>query len=138
LKHGADLDTPSLSHRVVSAYLEAGLLSAHLATLRDEYRRRRDTMLAALRDHFPSEVQWNHPTSGMFVWAELPPGLDAAALLQAAVETEAVAFSPGAVFGTGADRCLRLNFTSLSPERIEDGIRRLGRVIRREVALQKS
>jgi len=131
LKHGADLDTPSLSHRVISAYLEADLLPAHLAILRDEYRRRRDTMLAALRNHFPPEVRWNHPTSGMFVWAELPPGLDAAALLQTAVETESVAFSPGVVFGPGADHCLRLNFTSLSPERIEDGIERLGRVIRR-------
>jgi len=133
LKHGADIDTPSLSHRIISAYLDSGLFPAHLETLRAEYRRRRDAMLAALRDHFPPEVAWNHPTSGMFVWAELPPGLDAAALLQAAVETENVAFSPGAIFCAGdprGDRCLRLNFTSLPPERIEEGIRRLGRVIR--------
>lgn len=134
LKHGADLDTPSLSHRIVSAYIESGLLPGHLATLRDEYRHRRDAMLAALQNHFPSEVRWNRPTSGMFIWAELPPGLDAAVLLQTAVKTESVAFSPGMVFGTGADRCMRLNFTSLSPERIEDGIRRLGRVIRRELS----
>jgi 2-aminoadipate transaminase len=129
LKHGADLDTPSLGHHVITAYLESGLLPAHLATLRDEYRRRRDAMLAALRDRFPSEVRWNHPTSGMFIWAELPPGLDAAELLRTAVETESVAFSPGAIFGAG-DRCLRLCFTSLSPERIEEGIRRLGRAVR--------
>ena len=137
LKHGADIDTPSLGHRVVSAYLASGLLPAHLTALRDEYRRRRDTMLAALRDHFPPEVRWNHPTSGMFIWAELPPGLDAAELLRAAVETEGVAFSPGAIFygdDAGGDRCMRLNFTSLSPERIEEGIRRLGRVIRAAMA----
>src|SRR5436305_4599162 len=79
LKHGADLDTPSLSHRVIAGYLEAGLLPAHLETLRDEYRRRRDTMLAALRDCFPPEVLWNHPMRGMYVWAVLPPGLDARA-----------------------------------------------------------
>ena len=103
LKHGADLDTPSLGHRVISAYLESGLLPAHLEMLRDEYRRRRDTMLAALREHFPSEVRWNHPTSGMFVWAELPPGLDAVELLRTAVETESVAFSPGMVFHAEAD-----------------------------------
>jgi 2-aminoadipate transaminase len=132
LKHGVDLDTSSLSHRMVSAYIESGLLPDHVAILRDEYRRRRDTMLAALRACFPPEVRWNHPTSGMFIWAELPSGLDAAALLQTAVETESVAFSPGAIFGAGshADRCMRLNFTSLTPERIEEGIQRLGRVIR--------
>lgn len=133
LKHGADLDTPSLSHRVIADYLSSGLLPDHLAMLREEYRRRRDTMLAALQEHFPSEVRWNHPTSGMFVWAELPQRLDALELLQTAVETEAVAFSPGMVF-YGDDprgaRSLRLNFTSLPPDRIEDGIRRLGRVLR--------
>ncbi|MFL6196245.1 MAG: PLP-dependent aminotransferase family protein [Thermoanaerobaculia bacterium] len=134
LKHGIDLDVPSLGHRVVSAYLESGLLPAHLLTLRDEYRRRRDTMLAALRDHFPPEVVWNHPTSGMFIWAELPPGMDAADLLVTAVETENVAFSPGFIFCAGdppGDRCMRLNFTFLPPERIEEGIERLGRAIRR-------
>lgn len=137
LKHGADIDTPSLSHRVVSGYLASGLLPDHLAALRDEYRRRRDTMLAALRDGFPSEVRWNHPTSGMFIWAELPPGLDASELLRAAVETEGVAFSPGVIFhggDPGGGRCLRLNFTSLSPERIAEGIRRLGRAIRAAMA----
>jgi len=133
LKHGADLDTPSLSHRVIAGYLEAGLLPGHLETLREEYRRRRDAMLAALREELPPEVRWNHPASGMFVWAELPPGLDAARLLRTAVETESVAFSPGMIFCAGdprGDRCMRLNFTSLPPERIEEGVRRLGRVIR--------
>jgi 2-aminoadipate transaminase len=133
LKHGVDLDTPSLGHRMISAYLESGLLPAHLAMLREEYRRRRDAMLAALGEHFPAEVLWNHPTSGMFVWAELPPGLDAAELLRTAVETESVAFSPGVVFCAGdpaGGRSMRLNFTSLPPERIEEGIRRLGRAIR--------
>lgn len=137
LKHGADLDTPSISHWIVSSYLESGSLPAHLAMLREEYRRRRDTMLAALREHFPSGVRWGHPGSGMFVWAELPPGLDAVDLLRTAVETEGVAFSPGAIFYgdplRGA-RYMRLNFTSLPPERIEEGLRRLGRAIR---ALQR-
>lgn len=137
LKHGADLDTPSFGHRVVSAYLEAGLLLGHLASLRDEYRRRRDTMLAALREHVPPEVRWNHPQSGMFIWAELPAGLDAAELLAVAVERERVAFSPGAVFCAGdpqGDRFLRLNFTSHPPERIAEGIRRLGRVLQDAVS----
>lgn len=138
IKHGVDLDTPSLGHRVIAAYLEAGLLPDHLAALRAEYRRRRDAMLAALRDHFPPEVRWNHPTSGMFIWAELPVGLDAAELLRTAVETESVAFSPGVIFCASdpcGNRCLRLNFTSLSPEWIEEGIQRLGRAIRAAMAL---
>ena len=134
LKHGVDLDTPSFSHHMISAYLEAGHLPGHLTSVREEYRRRRDAMLAALRSYFPPEVRWNQPTSGMFVWVELPAGSDTTELLRAAVETERVAFSPGTTFCAGdprhGNRCMRLSFTHLPPERIEEGIGRLGRVVR--------
>lgn len=134
LKHAIDLDTPSLSHRVIAAYLETGRLSSHLATLRAEYQRRRDAILSALAEHLPSAVRWNVPTGGMFVWVELPEGLDASELLRTAVETEGVAFSPGVTFCVGelekGRRCLRLSFTNHSPERINEGVRRLNRVIR--------
>lgn len=134
LKHATDLDTPSLGHRIISAYLDSGCFPEHLAVLRREYRRRRDAMLAALADHFPAEVSWSRPSSGMFVWAELPPGMDSTELLRAAVETEQVAFSPGVAFCTGdpcrGRRCLRLSFTGCPADRIAEGIRRLGRAIR--------
>jgi 2-aminoadipate transaminase len=131
LKHATDLDTPSFSHRLISAYLDGGGLPAHLALLCREYRRRRDAMLAALAASFPPEVRWNRPGSGMFVWVELPAGADATALLELALATESVAFSPGDAFAVGASRhaahCLRLCFTALPAERIEEGIRRLAR-----------
>jgi 2-aminoadipate transaminase len=138
-KHAADLDTPSLSHPIIAAYLEAGHLPAHLETVRAEYRRRRDAMLAALRAHFPSEARWHCPDAGMFVWIELPSGLDAADLLLPAVEEERVAFCPGVTFCAGdpgrCTRCMRLSFTNHPPERIEEGIGRLGKML---VARQRS
>ncbi len=131
LKHATDLDTPSLSHRLISAFLDRGGLAGHLALLCREYRRRRDAMLAALTAYFPPEVRWNRPVGGMFLWVELPPAVDATALLEHVIATEGVAFTPGDAFAVGSSRhaahCLRLCFTSLPPERIEDGIRRLGR-----------
>lgn len=134
LKHGADLDTPSFSFRTIAAFLETGGMPAHLELLRAEYRRRRDAMLSALAEHFPPETRWNRPSSGMFVWVELPREMDATVLLRAAVETEHVAFSPGSVFasrpGGHAGHCLRLSFGNSTPERIEEGVRRLGRVVR--------
>jgi 2-aminoadipate transaminase len=138
LKHAADLDTPSFTHRVIARYLESGQLPAHLARLRDEYRLRRDTMLQALAAHFPAGmapgIRWTRPGSGMFVWVELPAGVDTAELLRTAVETEQVAFSPGMAFAVGGSRhsshCLRLNFTYCPPERIEEGVARLARVLR--------
>lgn len=134
LKHGADLDTPSFSFRTISAYLEAGGMPEHLEQIRAEYRQRRDAMLRSLMEHFPPEVRWNRPSNGLFVWVELPRKIDATALLRTAVETEEVAFTPGGVFasrpGGHASHCLRLSFGNNTPTRIEEGIRRLGRVIK--------
>jgi 2-aminoadipate transaminase len=134
LKHAADLDTPSFSHRTISSYLECGYLPTHIESIRDEYRRRRDAMLKAMDEHFPKEVRWNRPSSGMFVWGELPREMDATVLLRAAVETENVAFTPGVAFAANSSRhanhCLRLSFGNNPPARIEEGIRRLARVIK--------
>jgi 2-aminoadipate transaminase len=138
LKHAADLDTPSFSFRTISADLEAGGLPRHREAIRAEYGRRRDAVLSALQEHFPPEVRWNRPSSGMFVWVELPREMDATVLLRAAVEAEQVAFSPGDVFasraGGHARHCLRLSFANNPPERLEEGIRRLGRVIKTMLA----
>jgi len=70
----------------------------------------------------------------MFVWVEMPEGLDAGRLLIEAVEKEQVAFSPGQAFcvnnSRSASRCMRLNFSNCAVEEIEDGIARIGRVLR--------
>jgi 2-aminoadipate transaminase len=136
LKEASDIDTAPLSQRAISAYLDAGLLPAHLDGLRREYRRRRDAMLGALGEHFPAGARWQTPTSGLFIWVELPEGVDAGELLEAAIETEQVAFIPGHAFCVGdgqpATNRMRLNFSNSSVERIEDGVRRLARVLKKE------
>jgi 2-aminoadipate transaminase len=136
LKEASDIDMAPLSQRAISAYLDAGHLPAHLDTLRREYRRRRDAMLGALRAHFPEGARWETPTSGLFIWVELPEGTDTGELLEAAIETEQVAFIPGHAFCVGdespATNRMRLNFSNSSVEQIEEGVRRLARVLKRE------
>ncbi len=132
IKEMEDLESSQLTQRAVAAYLDAGHLPGHLARLCTEYGRRRDAMLAALTRHFPAEARWTHPSNGMFIWVELPEHMDTAALLETAVSHEKVAFIPGHAFalpGYGRRNCLRLNFSNCTPERIEDGIERLGKVI---------
>jgi 2-aminoadipate transaminase len=137
LKHSADLDTPSFSQRMISTYLDSGELPDHLARLRAEYRTRRDALLAALDRHLTGAVRWNRPSAGMFVWVELPEGIDTAELVRTAIETENVAFSPGIAFAVQGSRhashCMRLSFANNTPEDIEVGIERLARVIGRVV-----
>lgn len=133
LKHASDIDAPSLGHHAVAAYLATGQLPAHLETLRTEYSLRRDAMLEALARHMPFGVRWNRPAGGFYIWVELPRALDATAVLRVAAESEQVAFTPGEAFaaaeGAPLRHCLRLSFGNCSPERIEEGVRRLGRVL---------
>ena len=103
---------------------------AHIERIRGVYRDRRDAMLAALEQHFPQDVSFTRPAGGLFLWAELPEGLDARRLLQLSLE-ERVAFVPGESFfpNGGHDNTMRLNFSAMPEERITEGIRRLGRVV---------
>ena len=79
----------------------------------------------------PRETTWTEPTGGFSLLVTLPPGLDAEALLPAAIE-RGVAFTPGATFfvdGGGA-RTLRLSFSSVPSARIDEGVRRLAEAIK--------
>lgn len=138
IKEASDIDMAPLSQRAVSAYLETGAMPAHLASIRREYRRRRDAMLNALQTHFPAEARWLKPASGLFIWVELPDQVDTKRLFNEAIEKERVAFIPGQAFDVGPDRGatngLRLNFSNSPVEQIEDGIARLGRVLKRHLA----
>jgi DNA-binding transcriptional MocR family regulator len=99
----------------------------------DAYRERRDAMLEAIRRHFPQSIRWTEPKGGMFVWLELPEGLDGAEVLRRAIEEVQVAFVPGAAFfadRSGANTC-RLSFSAVQPDRIREGVARLGNLFRR-------
>ncbi|HEX6864094.1 MAG TPA: PLP-dependent aminotransferase family protein, partial [Thermoanaerobaculia bacterium] len=139
LPAAAELDVPSFSHRTISAFLEAGYLPEHLETIRAAYRRRRDTLLRTLQEHFPEGARWSRPSSGLYVWVELPEGVTSTELLRDAVALENVAFTPGSVFATRggghADRALRLSFGNNPPHRIEEGVQRLARVLQARLLL---
>lgn len=131
-KEASDLESSALTQRAVVAYLDAGHLPTHVEKLCSEYGRRRAAMLNALARCFPVDARWTKPTGGMFIWVELPAGIDTVELLETAVAQEKVAFIPGSAFavpGHKVTNCLRLNFSNASVEQIEDGIQRLAAVI---------
>jgi 2-aminoadipate transaminase len=130
-KQATDLHTATLSQQAVYEVVKDGFLDAHIPTIRTLYREQCEAMLAALSHHMPDSVRWNQPRGGMFLWVDLPSGMDATVLLARAVE-ERVAFVPGAPF-FAADpvaESLRLAFVTVPPPRIEEGVERLARVIR--------
>ncbi len=129
-KQAADLHTPGFNQRVVHEVIRDGFLRGHVPTIRARYKAQRDAMQAALVAHLPATgphgCRWRMPGGGMFFWVELPPGVDAEALLPRAVE-RGVAFVPGAPFFAGAAKAnnLRLSFVTVPPEAIERGVRAL-------------
>jgi 2-aminoadipate transaminase len=125
-KQAADLHSCTLSQHLIWTLLRDGALERQIPNLREAYRVRRDAMLSALSRYFPKEVHWTQPDGGMFLMVTLPEGWDAAELLRESLQRQ-VAFVPGEEFhvnGQGRNT-LRLNFSNATPERIEEGIRRL-------------
>ncbi|HQD14679.1 MAG TPA: PLP-dependent aminotransferase family protein [Ottowia sp.] len=134
-KQAADLHTPGFNQRVVAEVIRDGFLDRHVPTIRARYKVQRDAMLAALaRELGPAGAEWTRPRGGMFVWVRLPEGLDAQALLPAAVEA-GMAFVPGAPFFAGQPdpRTLRLSFVTSTLEQIDAGMAALGRVVRQAI-----
>ncbi|CAG2143774.1 PLP-dependent aminotransferase family protein [Cupriavidus plantarum] len=134
-KQASDLHTPSFTQRLAYESVRDGLLERHIPTIRDLYGKQCEVMLDALTRHMPAGVTWNRPEGGMFIWVELPEGLDSMKILEEAVRRN-VAYVPGAPFYAGAPRknTLRLAFVTVPPERIEQGVTILGELFREAIA----
>ncbi|MBD9368248.1 PLP-dependent aminotransferase family protein [Xanthomonas sp. XNM01] len=134
-KQAADLHTPSFSQRIVYEAVQDGFIDRHIPAIRTLYAQQCEHMLAALEREFPAEVTWNRPDGGMFIWCDLPKGLDSGALLAKAVARN-VAFVPGAPFYAVEPQTntLRLSFVTVPGERIDAGIKVLGELLKAEIA----
>ena len=131
LKQASDLHTSSFDQRVAHAFLMQNDQTAHLERIRNAYGERFDVMNEALRKEMPTGYTWTQPEGGMFLWVTGPKELDGLSLLARAIEHK-VAFVPGRDFfpGDGGNNHLRLNFSNSAPERIREGVRRLGALCR--------
>ncbi|MBV5337323.1 MAG: PLP-dependent aminotransferase family protein, partial [Deltaproteobacteria bacterium] len=130
-KQATDLHTATLSQMAVYDVVKDGFLDTHIPTIRKLYREQCQSMLAALTHFMPEGVSWNTPCGGMFLWAELPKGMDSSSILAKAIQQN-VAFVPGAPFyaANPVVETLRLAFVTVPPPRIEEGVERLAKVIR--------
>jgi 2-aminoadipate transaminase len=137
-KQAADLHSPGFNQRVVHEVIRNGFLDHHVPTIRARYKAQRDAMRAALEAHMPAGCHWQVPAGGMFFWVELPPGLDAMAMLPQAVAA-GVAYVPGSAFYCAQPpaNTLRLSFVTVPPARIAEGVAVLGRLFN-EALLKKA
>lgn len=130
-KLGTDQCANTLTQRLVYDYGSRGLIESQVASSIELYRRKRDAMERAMKEHFPTDARWIHAEGGFFFWVELPEGADSESLLVEAIESHKTAFVSGPPFfadGSG-QRFLRLSFSFVPEAKIEEGIARLGRAL---------
>jgi GntR family transcriptional regulator/MocR family aminotransferase len=131
-----DLATSTLIQRALEVYVTVGRYQSYLRRSCQIFHKRRDAMLSAIQRYLPVEINLDPPQGGLFIWLQLPEPLSSEKLLPLAWE-EGVDFSPGnGFFSNGLDgrNWLRLNFVAQAPDQIEEGIKRLGKAVKRLLA----
>ncbi len=125
-KQAADLHSSTVDQAAAARWLTTSDVDAHVDRLRAEYGARCDALLDGLGNALPPGSFHNRPDGGMFVWARLPDGWDAGAMLPRALAHE-VAYVPGAPFFSGPPdpATLRLCFATHPPDEIRTGLERL-------------
>lgn len=130
-KQSMDLSSPIFNQLMVAEYLNRGLLPQQVEKIRSLYAKKRGVMINALKRYMPEGVEWTEPEGGLFLWIKLPENMDATALFPKAVENK-VAYVVGSAFhcnGKGHNT-MRLNFSFPSEKQIEEGIKRLSKMLR--------
>ncbi len=135
VKQGADLQSNSMSQRELNEFLEIYDLDGHIEKIKRLYKERRDLMINAIKEYFPSEVKYTYPQGGLFTWAVLPEHINARELMVKALERN-VAFVPGGAFfpNGGNENTMRINYSNMPGDRIVEGIKVLGEVIKESLS----
>jgi len=132
-KQNTDQCAGSLGQRLFEEYVRRGWIDEQLTQSRALYQRRCERMMSALERFMSPSATWTKPEGGFFSWLRLPEGIDAIGLAQRALKS-GVAVVPGDPFfpdGRGSNN-VRLSFSRVDDELIDEGIQRLAALITSE------
>ncbi|MGA7874181.1 MAG: PLP-dependent aminotransferase family protein, partial [Desulfoferrobacter sp.] len=131
-KQASDLHSNHLAQRIIYQYLTDNNLDKHIENIVRVYDRQRHAMVRCIQEYLPAEVAHTNPEGGMFLWLMLPRGISSMQLFDLAIQ-EKVAFVPGNPFYVDGreTETLRLNFSCMDEETIEQGIIRLGKSLKK-------
>lgn len=132
-KQATDLCTSTLVQYTAHKYLTEGHIGKQIPKIKKIYKSKRDVMLEAMDEHFPSKIKYNRPEGGMFLWVQFPEKVNSRKFLAKTIKHK-VAFVPGDAFyvteGEGLNTA-RFNFSFPKEEQIEEGIKRIGKLVKR-------
>ncbi len=132
-KQSLDLCPPIFDQYMAAEFLSSGRLDANLKKSVALYRSKRDYLLSLLSEHMPDGVGWTHPEGGLFLFLRLPEGFDSVKFYDKALDA-GVAYVAGSFFHVdgGGLNTMRLNFSFLATERMEEGVRILSKLLKNE------
>lgn len=139
LREAADLCPSNLTQMIVEAWLSRQPWLEQVKRFREVYRERAEAMSQALDESFPEGCSWTTPSGGFYIWATVPHQIDTSALLAKAISRK-VAYVPGRGFyadGSGSTQ-MRLSYSFPSPEKIREGVSRLGELLHEELELVRA
>lgn len=133
-KQNADLHSDIFAQMITAKYMEMYDIEAHIEGIREIYKQRRNLMIECIEQEFPANVKHTSPEGGLFIWIELPEGINADELFRTALENN-VAFVSGTSFFPNGNHnnAFRLNFSNMPEDRIAEGIKRLGAVLKENI-----
>lgn len=131
LKQSIDLHTNIFAQIMTAKYMEMFDIESHIEEIRQTYKHRRELMIKCIKEEFPKNTKYTLPDGGLFIWVELSKNIDTNELFNTAIKNN-VAFVPGGSFHPNGNNknTFRLNYSNMPDDRIIEGIKRLGRVIK--------
>ena len=134
-KQGSDLQASTISQMEVNKFMDVYDLDEHVEKIKACYVKRRDVMLKTMKEEFPDCVEFTHPEGGLFTWVTFPEGINAGEMAKKCLEKN-VAYVPGESFypNGGVYNTCRLNYSNMPEEKIIEGIKRMGQVLREELS----
>lgn len=131
IKQGADLQSSTISQMQTARVLQQIDIEAHIKKIIDLYRKRKNLMVETMEKEFPKNVKWTNPEGGLFLWVTMEEKYNARDVAQLALK-EKVAFVPGGSFypNGGHENSFRMNYSCMSDDKIVEGIKRLGKVLK--------
>ena len=127
IKQRLDPHTQNLVQFAMARLIREGSFDSHLRLLRAEHAKRCAMMIHAIQRHVPAgALRFQRPSGGLYLWCRLAANLSTRSLHEQALAA-GVAFVPGHAFypDPAGDSDLRLCFSSVLPNAIEDAVRRL-------------
>jgi DNA-binding transcriptional MocR family regulator len=118
-----------VAQSIVNQFARSGRMDGAIQTVKTALRERRDALVTALQRELP-EARFTPPSGGYFMWVELPESVSVSELETAAKE-RGVVFVKGTDFLLeGGENTLRLAYSGVTPEQIDEGITRLAQAAR--------